>query len=422
MVLFNIFAGILFFRFLKSQRLSTAIFFSTAPLTLVYGVFLTYIVSVKNMDGIMAESVRATMKIATETKSNTNLLWAGLATLVYLIALFVIVLFFCRPLSRVEKMTEKLGDGRTKAEKFKIGGGKQFQEIENSLKKINYNYKEQENKIRQTNLESQKLIPKQFLKFFGKDKIEALEFGSQVTKKATTMLCDLKSSVKNNRSLSLEETFNYVNSHLKTVAPLIRKFDGFVDKFLGDAILAVFAKPQDAIECAHAILRAVEVKNKAMKEMPSIDARIAINTSEIVFGIVGDEDRKTPTIVSDAIEVVTKMQDINQFIGTKLLISKSTIEELPQNFEFEYRHTGALTTASGNQISLYESLAYHPKNKREKLKKCKNKFESGVRAYNQRNYVEAKTLFEQILRDIPDDKPSFIYFNKAKEKSLPDVV
>lgn len=415
-ILYNVFFTILFIRFLKTQRLSNSIFFSLAPLTLVYGAIMVYITAVKNMTGVTAESIRATLNIVTEENSYNNLLWAGLATIVYLILVFVIIVFACRPLSKVENITQKLGDGRMKYDDFKVGGGKQFTEIEHSLNKINYNYKEKENKLRQTNLETQKFIPKQFFKFLGKSSIEELELGNQVKKTATTLFCDLKSSTNISRSLSLEENFNYINSYLKVVAPLIRRFDGFIDKYLGDGVLAVFSKPQDAIECAHAILKAIEVKNKSQKELPAIDARISINTGDVIFGIVGDEERKSPTIISDAVNLASKMEEINLYIGTKLLISKQSLNDLPQNFEFDYRYTGALSLDDGGQIPLFESLNYYPKNKKEKLKKLKNKFEEAVRTYNDKDYENAKEIFSYILHYVPDDKPSFVYFNKCCEK------
>lgn len=415
-IVFNVLFGILFFRFLKTQRLSNVIFFSMFPLTLVYGVFMVYVTAVKTMPGSTAEAVRATLNIASQENSYNNYLWAGLATLVYLVLVFLIILFSCRPLSRVEKVTETLGDGRMKHDDFKIGGGKQFREIEYSLNKINYNYKEKENKLRQTNLEAQKFIPKEFFKFLGKNNIAELELGNQVKKNATTLFCDLKSATNISRTLSLEENFNYINSYLKVVAPLIKRFDGFIDKYMGDGVLSVFSKPQNAIECAHAILRAIDVKNKSQKQLPDIDARIAVNTGEVIFGIVGDEERKSPTIISDVVNLASKMGEVNLYIGTKLLVSKQTLNELPQNFKFDYRYTGTLSVEGQSHVSLFESLEYYPKGRRDKLKKLKNKFEESVRAYNERSYEEAKEGFEVVLKTISDDKPSYVYFNKAVEK------
>lgn len=416
-VLFNVFFTILFIKFLKTQRLSNAIFFSVLPLTIMYGGLMVYISGVKSMTGPTAQSIKATLNITAAEDSYNHLLWAGIATIVYLVALFLIVVFACRPLSRVEKVTGKLGDGRVKQEDdFKIGGGKQFIEITHSLNKINYNYLEKDNKIKQTNFETQKGLSKQFFKFLGKTGVEELELGKQVKKYATTLFCDLKNAANISRVLSLEENFNFINSYLKVVSPLIRRFDGFIDKYLGDGLLAVFAKPQAAIECAHAIIRAIDVKNKSRKDLPAIDARLCVYTGDIVFGIVGDEDRKTPTIVSDALSVSAKMEEINLYIGTKFLISKQSLGDLPQNFDFDYRYTGALSLDEDSQISLFESLNYYSKAKKEKLKKYKNKFEEGVRAYNEKKYEQAKEIFAEVLHHVPDDKPAFVYFNKASEK------
>ncbi len=411
-----ILGGIVFFRFLKTQKLTNALFFSVVPLTLVYGVFVTYVTSVKEMDGVTAESMRATLKISSAENSYNSLLWVGLATLVYLISLFVIILIMCKPLSKVEKVTKNLGDGRMKFDDFKVGGTKQFKEIENSLNKINYQYKQKENKIRQANLAEQKNLSKQFFRFFGKENIASLESGSQIKKTATVLLFDLEREQKNAKTLSLEENFNYINSYLKVVYPLIKRYNGFVDKYLGDGVLAVFSEPQDAIECAHALVRAIDVKNKSQKELHALACKIAIDTREVVFGVVGEEEKKEPQIISDIMSTLEKMQEINSYIGSKVLFSKQALGSLAQNFQFDYRFTGVLTIDTDDQMPIYESLETLPKRKKEKLKKLKNKFEAGVRAYNQKNYKQAKEEFEFVLHYVPEDQPSYVYFNKTLEK------
>ena len=406
---------VLFFRILKGLKLGNMIFFSILPLSLAYGGLLVYLTAVKSMEGATAESVRAMMNIPSTADGYNDYLWAILVTIVYLVLVFAIVVFACRPLSKVEKITGKLGDGRMKTDDFKVGGGKQFREIENSLNKINFNYKQKDNRIKQTNLQNPRSQSRQFYKFFGKNSIEELELGNQVKKTATVLLCDLKSK-NDTKSLSLEENFNYINSYLKVVCPLIKRFDGFVDKYFGDGIVSVFASSRDAIECSHAILRAIEVKNKSQKEKPAIDAKLCVNTDDVVFAIVGDDEQKLPTIVSNAVEIAQKINEINVYIGAKLLISKSSLNNLPHNYEFEYRYTGDLSLENGGQMALYESLCYYPKSKREKLKKLKNKFEEGVRAYNQKEYARAKEVFEFVLHYVSDDLPAYLYFNKASEK------
>ena len=397
----------LYIVFLRNLRLSNLLFFSTLPLTLIYGVFVVYIAKIGEKDDITSASVKATLNI--NSAQGVENLWIALATITYLVLLFVLIMIACRPLKNVEKVTQKLGDGRVKMEDYKIGGSKQFQEIEHSLNKINYLYKEKDNKLKIASLASQKYMPKQLLNFLGKNGVEEVETGKSVTKEGSILYCDLKP----NKTLSLEENFNYINSYLKVVAPLIKRFDGFVDKYLGDGLIAVFSKAQNAVECAHAILKAVEDRNKNQKKSLNIASRISVHTGELTIALSVEE--KTPTVVSPIINMLSKMEEINEFMGGKLLFSKKTLESFSNKFNFDYRYLGDLEYEK-SITSLFESLDCYPKRIREKLKKFKNEFENGVRFYNEKRYREAKDMFEKVLQKIPNDNASFVYFNKCNER------
>lgn len=397
----------LYIVFLRNLRLSNLLFFSTLPLTLIYGVFVVYIAKIGEMDDITSASVKATLNI--NSAQGVENLWIALATITYLVLLFVLIMIACRPLKNVEKVTQKLGDGRVKMEDYKIGGSKQFQEIEHSLNKINYLYKEKDNKLKIASLATQKYMPKQLLNFLGKNGVEEVETGKSVTKEGSILYCDLKP----NKTLSLEENFNYINSYLKVVAPLIKRFDGFVDKYLGDGLIAVFSKAQNAVECAHAILKAVEDRNKNQKKSLNIASRISVHTGELTIALSVEE--KTPTVVSPIINMLSKMEEINEFMGGKLLFSKKTLESFSNKFNFDYRYLGDLEYEK-SITSLFESLDCYPKRIREKLKKFKNEFENGVRFYNEKRYREAKDMFEKVLQKIPNDNASFVYFNKCNER------
>lgn len=403
-------AVVLYVLLLKNTRLSTLLFFSIFPLTLAYGGFITYILQAETYSDITSQAVVATFRLSGAQTPN-KLLWVLLATLVYLALTLLVILSACKPLRRVERVAEKLGDGRVKTDDIKIGGSRQFQEIEQSLNKINYIYKEKDNKLRITNLEAKKYIPKQFFKFIGKGNVSELELGKEVKKKATTFYCELKP--RQEKELTLEENFSYINSYIKIVAPLISRYDGFIDKYLESGILAVFSKGQNAVECANAILRAINVKNKSGNTL--LDARLSLHSGEVMFGVVGDEERKVPAIVSGIEDMLKKMQEINNYAGVKILITKQVLDELPDKSNLEYRNLGSLTFEE-KRYTLFESLEHYPKNLKEKIKKHKPNFEKGVMLFNDKKYAEAKACFQDVLHYIPSDKPSFMYFNKASEK------
>lgn len=414
----TLFGVILYARFLRSLKLSRAIFFSTFPVTLFYAVALFLIASARTLDGEVAAFFRNVLKI---NSTFNALLWCVLVTLVYLLVVFLIYAYMCRPVQRVEKIALRLSDGRVREENFDIGNSKQFKNIESSLEKINYNYKEKENLAKLADLEAQKFIPKEFLNFLGKNSVAELELGNQVQKHATTLLCSVTGQSKTNFALSLEENFNFINSYLNIVSPIIRKHGGFVDKYLGDGVLAVFPRPENALECSTAICRAIEIKNRGQRSFPNVDERISIHTGEVIFGVIGEEDRKSPTIVSENASLLSKMTEIGSLIGGKVIFSKQTLNDLPTKFQFAYRYIGLVSLGANEKMSLFESLESYPRKKRERLIHLKRSFEDGVRAYNDGNFVRARANFKEVLKYVSDDKASYVYFNKACDKMEEDI-
>lgn len=417
-VLSNIAGFILFLKFIKSQPFNRMLFFSTVPLTLSVFAICYVLLTINNYQNAPVQYVRQVLNVNT-TNSN-NYLWIGVVGLVYLALLFVNFLIACKPLKRVEKAVYRLGNGRV-ASDIEIGGSKDFVEIEHSLNKINTTFKEKENLIQKTNLEYEKFVPKQFLKFLGKSSILELELGNQVKKEVTTMFVDIHNSTNMSTTLSLEENFNYINSYLNVVSPLIRKFGGYVDKYLGDGILAVFIKPQSALECSTAISKIVDSKNLSNKMQPSLDVYISINTGEVVFGIVGEEERKSPTIISDTVNLVSKMEEFNKYFGSKIIFSKRTLNSLKLDYPLSYRYVGSLTLGDKEYLSLFESLECYPKKIREKLEDHKTTFEQAVRFFNLNKCHQAKELFQKILKYAREDKVAYMYFNKCEQNVCGDA-
>lgn len=406
--------NILFFIFLKKQPLNRVLFFSTVPLTFVCATLGFFVLNLNNYKSTEIAYVRQVLNVS--TTNNNNILWLALVILFYLLALFVTFIFACKPLKKVEKAVYRLGGGRASGN-IEIGGTKQFMEIENSLNKINDSFKEKENLLKKTNLEYEKYVPKQFLKFLGKNSILELELGNQVQKEVTTMFVDIQNSTNISKTLSLEDNFNYINSYLNIVGPIIRKFNGFVDKYLGDGILAVFVKAENALECSVAISKAIESKNLTNTNMPNLDVFISINTGEVVFGVVGEEERKSPTIISDTVNLVSKMENFNKFFGSKIIFSKTTLNSLKIDYPLSYRYVGSLTFNDKEYLTLFESLEGYSKKKREKLENCKTDFEQAVRFFNLGKCFQAKELFKKVLKYTHDDKVAYMYFNKCENST-----
>ena len=333
-VLNAIFGTILYSRFLKNQKFSALLFFSVVPLTVTFATLAYFLATIYNYDNTTVTFVRQVLQI-NQTNMN-NYLWLAILTIIYLVIIFIMFKVITKPLRKLEQAIERLSDGNV-GDRIVIGGGKQFQNIEHSLNKINDNYKRKETIIKQTNTEYEKFIPKQFVKFLGKSSVLDLVVGTQVKKEVTTLFCDIRNSTEVSTTLSLEENFNYINSYLNIVAPIVRKYNGFIDKYLGDGIMAIFTRSRQAYDCAHAIIKAVNEKNQENVSMPNLDVGVSINTGDVVFGVVGDDTRKSITVISDAVNFTAKIGEINKVFSSLVTFSKSTLNDLSSAIKINYR-------------------------------------------------------------------------------------
>ena len=409
----SIFAIILYLRFLRSQKISSKLFFSVVPITIVFAIATYFLATINNYNNNTVSVVKQVLQI-NGTNIN-NYLWIILLTLIYLLIVFVLFRVITKPIRRIEQAIERLSDGYV-GDRISIGTGSQYQKIEYDLNKINDNYKKKENIIKQTNIEYEKYIPKQFIKFLGKNSILDLTVGTQVQKEVTTLFCDIRNSTQVSTTLSLEENFNYINSYLNVVSPIIRKYNGFIDKYLGDGIMAVFTRSRQAYDCAHAIIKAIQEKNATNVSMPNIEVGVSLNTGDVVFGVVGDDTRKSITVISDSVNFTAKIGEVNKVFGSLITFSKSTLNDLSSNLNINYRYIGNLMFDNKEYISIFESLDAYPRSKRDKLIKYKIDFEQGVRAYVNGKFNQSRDIFESVYKKEKDDKVCYVFYNKSVDK------
>ena len=408
--------NILYIRFLKSRKFNTMLFFSTVPTTLAFGTLVYVLATINTNNANVIQVVKTALQI--NSGNNNNTYWIILLVIIYLAVIFVVFSIVTKPIRKIEKACSKLSFGEVKNQ-INIGGSKDFKEIEYSLNKINDNYKQKEAYIQKTHSEFEKFIPKQIIKMFGKKNVLQLEVGTKLQKEVTALFCDIHNSEAVASTQSMEENFNYINSYLNLVSPLIHKHNGFVDKYLGDGILAVFTSPDQAVNCAHAICKVISLKNLQNKSLPNLDVGISITTTDVVFGVVGDEVRKAPTIISNVMDTLAKMQDINKKFGSVIVFSKNTLNSISGKTDILFRYIGNIQNQDAKQqISLFESLSVYQKQKRDRLEKYRTEFEEGVRKYNNAKFAEAQTIFENVYRQEKDDKVCYVYYNKCTEKQV----
>lgn len=396
--------NILFFRFIKSLPLDRAIFFSSAPLVVTYGVSMFFLSGLVTYKNDMAITLSSALNISQENNYNT-ILWAVLITIVFIAILFMNYFLLSRPVGRVERVVARLGDGKIKQEKIKIGGISQFHNIEHSLNKINGNYLSKEHSSRK--VEGQNLS-KNMWRFFDKNDISQIEKGQKIRKNASILF--LKLYGKNN-SNDMKENFHLANSYLNSVCPIIQRYGGFIDNFFGDGLLAVFSSSVKTLECVKTLAKTMCNFNRKNKANIKIKLKTILTSCMVDFSFISGK----PTIVSDELSFLLKIEHATKTMHVGAIFTKSLLDQLPLEYKFAYRYIGTINIEE-NKHFLFQNLEVLPRDRQRMLLKTKNTFEKGVEFYKSGVWERAKIYFENVLRCDSSDGCAYIYFNNCKEK------
>ena len=182
----------------------------------------------------------------------------------------------------------------------------------------------------------QRFVPEQLLESLDKKSILEVELGNQVQKEMTVLFSDIRSFTNISEQLDPADNFKFVNDYLAAVVPSIRKYDGYVDKYIGDAIMALFTKKSsDAVYSAIDMLSKLDALNKERikQGLPNISIGIGINTGSVMLGTLGVPDRMEGSVISDTVNLSARLEELTKFYKVPLIISSETENNLPNSIQ-----------------------------------------------------------------------------------------
>jgi len=228
--------------------------------------------------------------------------------------------------------------------------------------------KNQARTLRETVQAYYRFVPREFLMQIGKEEITTVQLGDQVQKTMSVFFADIRSFTAISEKMSPEETFAFLNDLLGRLGPIIRKNRGFIDKYLGDGIMAIFPEqPDDALLAAVEMLEELKDLNYWRSTMNAEEIRlgIGIHIGRLMLGTVGEPERMDGTVISDAVNTASRIQEFTKEIGIDLAISETFFQSLKDPGKFKTRPLGSFRPRGRDEgVNLYEVL-YLPEGKSE---------------------------------------------------------
>ena len=211
--------------------------------------------------------------------------------------------------------------------------------------------------LKQTNLSIERFVPRAFLSIVGKPRIVDVELGDNKREEMSILFSDIRSFTTLSESMTPDENFSFINAYLEHMGPVIRDHNGFIDKYIGDAIMALFMNADDALRAGLAMLDTLDqfnVGRRAAGQEP-VAIGIGINTGSLMLGTIGERHRMDGTVISDAVNLAARVESLTKDYKVPLLISEYTWRQLADPKAYDIRPIDVVVVKGKTRpVSIFE--------------------------------------------------------------------
>src|SRR6516165_10165211 len=216
-----------------------------------------------------------------------------------------------------------------------------------------------------------------------------------------------------------------LNEYLSQMTSVVFSTGGTLDKFIGDAIMAVWGNvrslgtAQDAKNCARAALgmrRELRELNQKWRDQGrmGLGMGIGINQGEVIVGNIGSQDRMDPTVIGDAVNLASRLEGLTRIYGVDILIGASAAELVRDEV---YLRSVARVQVKGKTkpVDVFTVVCARGEETDPEFLKWLETYEEALEKFRSRDFTDAKILFSRFLEFYPDDLLAKMYLQRALE-------
>lgn len=324
-----------------------------------------------------------------------------------------------KPISSLTGSVGQIAGGNLEIYIEKNKSSKELLDLSSGISKMKDSIRDKINDIETLNTSYERFVPKEFLTLLEKDAITDVNIGDSTSLKMGVLFSDMRNFTGISEKMSPEENFKFLNRYLEFMTPAIKKYNGFIDKYIGDAVMALFpTSAEDAVLAAVEMNKQLAVYNsdEPTSGKDPVNMGVGIHIGQLVLGTIGRELRMETTVISDTVNASARLENLNKTYKTNVLISGAVRDELSPDIQSFCRLIDR-TQVKGKVefLEVYEVYLTDDKPLAEAKSKSKKVLTSIVDSY----YLGDIKAAKKILGELEDDtkKDTVISFWKARLKT-----
>jgi adenylate cyclase len=238
----------------------------------------------------------------------------------------------------------------------------------------------------------------------------------------TVLFSDIRGFTTISEKLDAQELAGLLNAYLTDMTKIIFRHQGTLDKYIGDAVMAIwgapFDEPDHAERCCAAAVSMLTKLSELQKDWrargyPALDIGIGINTGIASVGNMGSSLRYGYTAMGDSVNLASRLEGLNKEYGTRIVISETTRKQVHSE-DLVLRELDLIRVKGKLQpVTIYEVLSAEAA--ANGGKELVGLFARGREAYKKQDWRTAKALFEELLHRWPEDSPAQIFLARCDE-------
>lgn len=278
-------------------------------------------------------------------------------------------------------------------------------------------------KIERKNTAFKRFVPNEFLRFLNKIEIEEISLGDTSETELSVFFTDIRSFTNLSEQMTPEENFKFLNNYLRFIGPVIDRNNGFIDKYIGDAIMALFgghqnAGAQEAVNAAVNMQETIKQYNRYRRSSgyDPITIGIGINTGKMILGTIGFESRMDSTVIGDSVNLASRLEGLTKKYAIPIAISSFTKNALTEPGAFLIREIDVVRVKGKEQaVTVYEVFDNDEESLRDVKRRAMDRYDEGIAQFRRGEWKAAHERFEELRKNLPGDRVVEIYERRSRE-------